>query len=124
MESAVEITRELAWKPRWAVIMFVNVWARSTLDISTAPACVVPVPPTPGVLTVFVPEVAETVQVLPPLRSRPDALVNVASGRRESGLRRPSAGSTYDTPPEPSMATPVAPSGILMAEATEVGVVG
>ena len=34
------MTRELAWKPRWAVIMFVNVCARSTLDISIAPAVV------------------------------------------------------------------------------------
>ena len=31
------ITRLLAWKPRWAVIMFVNSCARSTFDISTAP---------------------------------------------------------------------------------------
>jgi hypothetical protein len=28
------ITRELAWKPRSAMIMNVNCWARSTLDIS------------------------------------------------------------------------------------------
>src|SRR3954454_22330576 len=82
IESAVEITRELAWKPRCAVIMLVNVEARSTLDISTAPACVMPVPPPPGVLTLFWPELAETVQVLPPLRSRPEALENVASVRR------------------------------------------
>ena len=40
--SAVEMTRELAWKPRCAVIMFVNSDARSTFDISMEPAAVTP----------------------------------------------------------------------------------
>src|SRR3954452_12223481 len=124
MESAVEITRELAWKPRCAVIMFVNVWARSTLDISTAPACVEPVPPTPGVFTVRGPELAEADQVLPPLRSRPDAFGNVASVMRKSDLRVPVAPSMYDTPPVASMATPVASAGILIADSVDAGVVG
>ena len=35
--SVVEITRLFAWKPRWAMIMFVNSCARSTFDISSAP---------------------------------------------------------------------------------------
>src|SRR3954454_1033493 len=111
MESAVEITRELAWKPRWAVIMFVKVWARSTLDISTAPAVVVPAPPWPGVLTVLVPELAEVVHLLPPWRSRPAALENVASVRRYGVTRVAEVGSMYDTPPDWSIATPVAPAG-------------
>ena len=32
------MTRELAWKPRWATIRLVNSWASSTLDISSVPA--------------------------------------------------------------------------------------
>lgn len=37
ISSLLVITRELAWKPRCVTIMFVNSWARSTLDISSAP---------------------------------------------------------------------------------------
>ena len=58
------MTRELAWKPRWAVIMFVNVCERSTLDISIAPAVVTPRPETPGVACVLTPEFAEASKVL------------------------------------------------------------
>ena len=65
------MTRELAWKPRCAVIMFVNVCDRSTLDISIAPAVVLPRPPWPGVLTVLSPELAEVFHWLAPMRSRP-----------------------------------------------------
>ena len=36
------MTRELAWKPRWAVIICVNDCERSTLDISTTPETVRP----------------------------------------------------------------------------------
>src|ERR1044072_1908943 len=36
------MTGELAWKPRCAVIICVNVWARSTLEISTTPEGVKP----------------------------------------------------------------------------------
>ena len=62
MSSAVVMTRELAWNPRSAVIMLVNVWARSTLDISTAPGLSVPAPPEPGMLSLFGPEFADGVQ--------------------------------------------------------------
>ena len=31
------MTRPFAWKPRWAMIMLVNSFARSTFDISRAP---------------------------------------------------------------------------------------
>src|ERR1700755_1362467 len=112
MSSAVVMTREFAWKPRSAVIMLVNVWARSTLDISTAPGLRVPAPPTPGMLSVLVPELAEGVHMLSPARSRPDALENVASTIRYGVVRVLVAGSTYDTPPDWSMATPVAPAGV------------
>src|SRR4051812_47298522 len=70
ISSEVLITRELAWKPRWAVIMVVNVWARSTLDISTAPAVVKP-KLGPGAPTVAGPEFALSSQRLEPERSRP-----------------------------------------------------
>src|SRR3954468_7451201 len=78
ISSEVEMTRELAWKPRWAVIMFVNVWARSTLDISSAPAVVTPKLP-PGVPVVSGPELADTFQRFDEERSRPAAFGNVAS---------------------------------------------
>jgi hypothetical protein len=38
ISSDAEITRAFAWNPRWATIRFVNSCARSTLDISNAPA--------------------------------------------------------------------------------------
>src|SRR3954453_543939 len=100
------MTRELAWKPRWAVIMLVNVDARSTLDISTAPAVVVPRPSTPGVLTVFGPELADVTQRLPPSRSRPAAFENVARVIRYGVTRVWDVGSMWDTPPDWSTATP------------------
>src|SRR5690606_9581788 len=37
MLSDVVMTRALDWKPRWAMIMLVNSWARSTLADSSAP---------------------------------------------------------------------------------------
>ena len=40
ISSAVEMTRELAWKPRCALIMSVNSVARSTFDISSVPPMV------------------------------------------------------------------------------------
>ena len=73
------MTRELAWKPRWAVIMLVNVWDRSTFDISIAPAVVTPRPAMPGVFWVFRPEFAEATHWFAPVRSRPDGFENVAS---------------------------------------------
>ena len=57
------MTRELAWKPRCAVIMFVNSWARSTFDISTVPAVVKP-SRRAGVPTVAVPEFGDCSQRL------------------------------------------------------------
>lgn len=41
ISSLLVITRELAWKPRCVTIMFVNSWARSTFDISSAPLVIV-----------------------------------------------------------------------------------
>src|SRR3954469_12993416 len=102
------MTRELAWKPRWAVIMLVNVCARSTLDISTAPAVMVPAPPPPGWLTVGVPEFADVIHRLPPWRSRPAAFGNAATVRRLGVTGVFVAGSMYDTPPDFSIAMPVA----------------
>ena len=86
------MTRELAWKPRWAVIMFVNVCERSTLDISIAPAVVTPRPATPGVFCVLTPELAEATHWLAPVRSRPDGFENVASVRRYGVTRVPCVG--------------------------------
>ena len=42
------MTREVAWKPRWAMIRLVNSWARSTFDISSWPAITAPRPFRPG----------------------------------------------------------------------------
>ena len=76
------MTRELAWKPRWAVIMFVNVWARSTLDISIAPAVVeAACRRCRACSTCAAPELADSIQRLPDARSRPAAFWNVASDR-------------------------------------------
>jgi hypothetical protein len=86
----VLITRELAWKPRCAVIMLVNDWARSTLDISTAPAVVKP-NWAPGVPTVGVPEFADCSQRFEPERSRPASLANVASEMKPALTRVPGA---------------------------------
>ena len=78
--SAVEITRELAWKPRCAVIMAVNSEARSTFDISIAPAVVVPKTPfCPGVPTVSEPAFEPALQRLLVRRSRPFSFGNFAS---------------------------------------------
>src|SRR3954471_20466463 len=109
------MTRELAWKPRCAVIMLVNVDARSTLDISIAPACVAPRPLVPGVPVVFGPELDEVIHSLPPWRSRPDEFANVASARRYGVTRVWDTGSIHETPPVWSMATPVAPVGTWIA---------
>src|SRR3954452_12609180 len=94
MSSAVVMTREFAWKPRSAVIMLVNVWARSTLDISTAPGLRVPAPPTPGTLVVAGPEFADGVHMLSPARSRPEAFGNVARAILYGVTRELVAGST------------------------------
>src|SRR3954462_15053107 len=115
MESAVEMTRELAWKPRWAVIMLVNVCDRSTFDISIAPAVVTPRPAMPGVFCVLTPEMAEATHWLAPVRSRPDAFENVASVMRYGVVRCSVVGSMYDRPPDWSMARPVAPAGTWIA---------
>ncbi len=78
---AVEITLELAWKPRSAVIMLVISLARSTFDISSSPPMVEPKPAVSGVPTIGVPELAVWPQSEPPRRSRPSSLVKVAKER-------------------------------------------
>src|SRR3954463_710813 len=78
--SAVEITRELAWKPRCALIMFVNSWARSTFDISTAPEVTSEKLP-PGVPTFSGPELFDADQRLLETRWRPASFAKVASER-------------------------------------------
>src|SRR5262249_31057882 len=81
MSSAVVMTRLFAWYPRWAVIRFVNSWARSTFDISTAPVVSEPKPwaESPGVDTSAGPELFETENRLPPSRFRPWSFANFAS---------------------------------------------
>src|SRR3954447_14992268 len=91
------MTRELAWKPRCAVIMLVNAWARSTLDISIAPDVVKPNCAL-GVPMVGVPEFADCSQRFEPERSRPDVLLNVASEMKPADTRVP-VPSTYLTSP-------------------------
>ena len=46
--SEVVMTLALDWNPRWAVIMLVNSFARSTLDISNAPDVTVERLPSPA----------------------------------------------------------------------------
>ncbi len=89
------MTRELAWKPRCAVIMLVNAWARSTLDISTVPAVVKPAVAL-GVLTTGVPEFGDASQRFEPERWRPAALENVASDRKPADCRVPRAVDVAD----------------------------
>ena len=48
ISSEVVITRELAWKPRSAMIMLVNCWARSTFEPSRKPVAIWPRPPLSG----------------------------------------------------------------------------
>ena len=48
ISSLAVMMRALAWKPRCAVMRFVNSAARSTLLISTAPPDIVPRPPLPA----------------------------------------------------------------------------
>ena len=55
------------------------------MDISIAPAVVLPRPPWPGVLTVFSPELAEVFHWLAPMRSRPALLANVRQRQAERG---------------------------------------
>src|SRR4051794_13230471 len=80
MSSAVVMTRLFAWKPRWAVIRFVNSWARSTFDISTAPVVREPKPwaASPGVETSGAPELFDAVKRLPPSRVSPWSFGNFA----------------------------------------------
>src|SRR4051812_16263647 len=80
MSSAVVMTRLFAWNPRWAVIRFVNSWARSTFDISTAPVVREPKPwaASPGVETSAAPELFDAVKRLPPSRVRPWSFGNFA----------------------------------------------
>src|SRR4051812_9915352 len=107
------MTRELAWKPRCAVIMLVNAWARSTLDISTAPAVVKPNCAL-GVPMVGAPELDDCSQRFEPDRSRPAALLNVASDRNPAVTRVPVV-STYVTSPFWPIATLVDPGGTLIS---------
>src|SRR3712207_1054473 len=69
--SELEMTRLLAWKPRWATISPVNSSARSTLDISSAPAMRVPRPPAPGLPIAGCPELSPTRKELLPAFARP-----------------------------------------------------
>src|SRR3954469_18815641 len=70
--------------------MFVNSWARSTFDISTAPDVTSEKLP-PGVPTVSGPELFEADQRLLETRCRPASLANVASDRTPAGTRPPPA---------------------------------
>ena len=105
----MEITRELAWKPRCAVIICVNVWARSTLDISTTPEVVKP-NCGPGWPVVGAHEFADCSQRLEPERSRPAEFGNVASERKPADTRVP-VPSTNVTSPFWAMPTLVEPAG-------------
>ena len=78
ISSAAPITRELAWKPRCAVIIVVNSVARSTFDISTVPDTASPKLP-PGVPEVGAPELGLSTQRLPATRCRPASFGNVVS---------------------------------------------
>ena len=50
ISSVVEMTFELAWYPLWVMIILMNSAARSTLDSSSMPEEIVPIPPTSGLL--------------------------------------------------------------------------
>src|SRR5207245_11065891 len=78
ISSEAVMTREFAWKPRSAMIMFVNSWARSTLDISSAPADSDPLDPTPGTPTRGTPEAIDEELEESPTRTRPAGLAKVA----------------------------------------------
>jgi hypothetical protein len=58
MLSEVVMIRELAWKPRCAVIMFVNSWAISTEDDSSAPEKIYPETVDPATPSTAEPELA------------------------------------------------------------------
>src|SRR5262249_15121160 len=60
ISSEVVITREFAWKPRWATIKLVNSAARSTFDISSVPPDIVPRPPWPATPIWAFPESADS----------------------------------------------------------------
>ena len=82
------MARLFAWKPRWAMIMFVNSRARSTLLISSAPGTTLPWPAAPpGAPLTAAPELFEARHRLSPARSRPGALANFARLRVPIGRR-------------------------------------
>ena len=77
--SEVVMTRELAWKPRWARIRLVNSAARSTLDISSVPPIRSPRLPWPATPSSGVPELAVARKAVSPTCSRPAGLVKSAT---------------------------------------------
>src|SRR5690554_1281103 len=79
ISSLAVITRAFDWKPRCAMIMFVNSWARSTLDISSAPEVIIDFDPSPTKPSTAAPEFAETWYMLSPTRISPVGLLKSAS---------------------------------------------
>src|SRR4051794_950854 len=101
------MTLELAWNPRWAVIMAVNSWARSTFDISTVPDWIAPRPfcpaapqeatPAAGVPELFelvesyTPEFGDDAHRLSPMRVMPAGFGNLAMATRPAICCAPAA---------------------------------
>jgi hypothetical protein len=113
ISSDVVITRLLAWKPRSAVIMLVNSWARSTFDISTAPGIRVPRPFVPAMLAVSAPELFVAIQLLPETRWRPASFGKVAREMTAILVTTP-AESVTDTVPFWATVTDCEPGGIVI----------
>src|SRR3954447_1075256 len=91
--------------------MFVNSWARSTFDISTAPDVTSEKLP-PGVPTLSGPELLDADQRLLETRCRPASLANCASERYPAVTRAPPAAGAYETEPSRALDRFVAPAGI------------
>src|SRR3954451_18727316 len=89
ISSELVITRLLAWKPRWATISPVHSSARSTLDISSAPALSTPRPPVPAWPTIALPELSPPLKELLPAFSSPPGLLNEAIASWPIAWRRP-----------------------------------
>src|SRR4051812_12047440 len=88
------MTREFAWKPRWATIRLVNSWARSTFDISSVEPWSVPRPPLPAVPIWARPELTVGRNSEPPTFSRPTGFEKPARAIWPMGRLRP----VEDTP--------------------------
>src|SRR5262245_17532549 len=124
------MTFEFAWKPRWAVIIEVNSWARSTFDISTSPTASTPRPFWPGApqeatpavggvvllddVESYAPELAVAWNRLSPMRDRPAGFGNLASAMRPAITGWLVVPSMYVTLPFASIDTPAASVGMLI----------